>query len=182
MLNNSEKIDKTILYVCRLRFPKYPSYCFPIFVFLRIIKQIFYDIKVRSLKFRVIPIPNQLFDKYAARNLVKSEHTLFVNKSVFGQYFVEADLIWTNLLILVSKQDINSTPKKEDNKIVSTILNKQNISVTFQVSSVPGIPMNAIFVKENLYYNLLDKYKLNHHFCAYLQRIPGMDKINFRSL
>ncbi|XP_055603194.1 uncharacterized protein LOC129751616 isoform X2 [Uranotaenia lowii] len=173
MLNDREKLIRTLLHCCRLRFRRFPGFYFPVFVFLRGLQKLNYEIKLRTASFRVVPIPNLLFEQHQRQQLVHSEHTLFVSRTVFNQYVVEREINWINLIIRGCGEGARNKTVNDGPGLVSVILNKQNVSVLFQICPLDGVPPNVIFVKENLFHGLVDRYKLSEGgFSGKLQRIP----------
>lgn len=176
MLNNQDELMRLLLYCCRLRFRNCPSFYFPVFSFLQSLRKLSRDIRLRHATFRVVPIPNLLFDQYQQNQLVHSEHTLFVCRTVFNQYVVEREINWINLMIRASCEGGRKNEGSEG--LVSIILNRQNVSVLFQICPLDGVPPNAIFVKENLFHGLVERYKLGERgFCGNLQRVPEQQNL-----
>ncbi|XP_053695230.1 peroxisomal ATPase PEX6 [Sabethes cyaneus] len=173
-INADSKAVRLLLYCCRLRFRRYPAFYFPVFVFLQALQKLSYDLKLRCIHFRILPMPNLLFERHQQGRLVRSEHTLFVSRSVFNQYVVEREINWINLLVRAVGATGNVQRKPEgDNGLTSMILNKQPISVLFQVMPLTSIAPNVIYVKENLYYELAERYKLGTNgYGGMLQRLP----------
>ncbi|KAL9696555.1 hypothetical protein quinque_016134 [Culex quinquefasciatus] len=169
---NRDKLTRLLLYCCRLRFRRYPAFYFPVFAFLEALRKLSNEIRLRSATFRVVPMPNGLFERQQGGQLVQSEHTLFVCRSVFNQYVVEREINFINLLIRTNSEDLVGRKTERDDGLVKIILNKQNVSVLFQVCSFEGMAPNVIFVKENLFHGLVERYKLGGAFCGKLQRIP----------
>ncbi|XP_058825813.1 peroxisomal ATPase PEX6 [Topomyia yanbarensis] len=171
MLDNRDKLIRLLLYCCRVRFRRYPAFFFPVFVFLQTIQKFSYDIKLRTAFFRVVPIPNVFFEQHQQGRLVRSEHTLFVCRTVFNQYVVEREINWINLVIRTVGNE-SSRQKSEGDGLVSIILNRQEVLVLFQIFPLDGVPPNVIFVKENLYHELSERYKLGGNgFGGKLQRL-----------
>ncbi|XP_065076031.1 peroxisomal ATPase PEX6 [Ochlerotatus camptorhynchus] len=176
MLNNRDELMRLLLYCCRLRFRKYPSFYFPVFSFLQSLRKLSQDIRLRHATFRVVPIPNLLFDQYQQNQLVHSEHTLFVCRTVFNQYVVEREINWINLMIRASCEGGRKNEQSEG--LVSIILNRQNVSVLFQICPLNGVAPNTIFVKENLFHGLAERYKLGEReFCGKLQRVSEQQNL-----
>lgn len=176
MLNNRTELRRLLLYCCRLRFRKYPSFYFPVFAFLQSLQKLSQDIRLRHATFRVVPIPNLLFDQYQQNQLVHSEHTLFVCRTVFNQYVVEREINWINLIIRASCEGGRKNETGEG--LVSIILNRQNVSVLFQICPLDGVPPYVIFAKENLFHGLLERYKLGEKgFCGKLQRVSEQQNL-----
>ncbi|KFB44754.1 AGAP001612-PA-like protein [Anopheles sinensis] len=159
-----------LLYIARLRFPRYPAYFFPVYVLLQGVKKLRYDLKLRSLDFYLQPIPNLLFEQLQAEQMVNSEHTLFVSPTVFREYVVEREINWINLVLKVSK--VPPADGADQKSLLSFILNKQNVSVLFQVCPHPQVPFNALWVKENLVENLKERFTLEgQRYWGRLQRV-----------
>ncbi|XP_062560981.1 uncharacterized protein LOC134225156 [Armigeres subalbatus] len=176
MAMKNEKLGRLLLYCCRVRFRKYPSFYFPVYCFLQSLQKLSQEIRLRSATFRVVPVPNLLFEQYQQAQLVHSEHTLFVCRTVFNQYVVEREINWINLVIRAS---YDGGRKNEDGEqLVSIILNRQNVSVLFQICPLEGIAPNVILVKENLLHGLVDRYKLGEKgFCGKMMRVSEQQNL-----
>nr|XP_019551832.2 peroxisome assembly factor 2-like [Aedes albopictus] len=176
MLKDTDRLTRLLLYCCRVRFRRYPSYYFPVFCFVQSLRKLSQEIRLRSATFRVVPIPNLLFERYQQDLLVRSEHTLFVSRTVFHQYMVEREINWINLVI---RANCDGGKKNEGGgELVSIILNRQNVSVLFQICPLEGVPPNVIFVKENLFHGLVDRYKLGEKgFCGKMQRVSEQQNL-----
>ncbi|XP_053670000.1 uncharacterized protein LOC128720360 [Anopheles nili] len=162
---------KLILYICRLRYPRYPAFCFPAFVFLQALKKIQRDLRLRSLDFYLQPIPNTLFEQLQSDQLVNSEHTLFVSPTVFREYVVEHEINWINLVLKVAKPP-QLADSNQEKSLVSIILNKQDVSLLCQLAPHNKVPLNALWVKENLVENLKERYTFEgESIWSRLQRI-----------
>ncbi|XP_050088467.1 peroxisome assembly factor 2 [Anopheles aquasalis] len=170
----SDKIEKEVrlvLFLARLRFPRYPGYFFPVYVLLQGIRKLRYDLKLRSLDFCLQPIPNTWLERLQTDQLVHSEHTLFVSPMVFREYVVEREINWINLVLKVAMPAATNGPQEKG--LVSMILNKQSVSLLCQICPLPGVPVNALWAKENLIENLRERYQRDesHSFRGRLQRI-----------
>ncbi|XP_040155744.1 peroxisome assembly factor 2 [Anopheles arabiensis] len=164
---------RLLLYIARLRYPRYPAYYFPVFVLLQGLKKLRSDLKLRLLDFYLQPIPNVLFEQLQSDQLVASEHTLFVSPTVFREYVVEREINWINLVLKVAKCSEQVEPTPHDKSLVSIILNKQDVSLLCQVAPHADVPLNALWVKENLVENLNERYTRHtgERYWARLQRI-----------
>uniref|UniRef100_A0A182QM46 Peroxisomal ATPase PEX6 n=1 Tax=Anopheles farauti TaxID=69004 RepID=A0A182QM46_9DIPT len=135
------------------------------------LKKLRYELKLRTLQFYLQPIPNVLFEQLQSDQLVNSEHTLFVSPTVFREYVVEHEINWINLVLKVDKST-EQTEKQGEKSLVSIILNKQDVSLLCQIAPHPKVPLNALWVKENLIENFNERYTRNgQRFWARLQRV-----------
>uniref|UniRef100_A0A453YNR4 Peroxisomal ATPase PEX6 n=1 Tax=Anopheles funestus TaxID=62324 RepID=A0A453YNR4_ANOFN len=174
MMENQIRQWRLLLYISRIRFPRYPAYYFPVFVLLQGLKKLRFDLKLRSLDFYLQPIPNVLFEQAQSNQLVNSEHTLFVSPTVFREYVVEHEINWINLVLKVAKstEPTESTETQPGKSLVSIILNKQDVSLLCQIAPHPDVPLTALWVKENLVENLNERYtRSGERYRGRLQRI-----------
>uniref|UniRef100_A0A182MIR7 ATPase AAA-type core domain-containing protein n=1 Tax=Anopheles culicifacies TaxID=139723 RepID=A0A182MIR7_9DIPT len=172
MLETQIKQWRLLLYISRLRFPRYPAYYFPVFVLLQGLKKLRYDLKLRSLEFYLQPIPNVLFEQLQSDQLVNSEHTLFISPTAFREYVVEHEINWINLVLRVAKSTEQKVETQPDQSLVSIILNKQDVSLLCQIAPHPDVPLTALWVKENLVENLNERYtRSGERYWGRLQRI-----------
>uniref|UniRef100_A0A182PGP4 Peroxisomal ATPase PEX6 n=1 Tax=Anopheles epiroticus TaxID=199890 RepID=A0A182PGP4_9DIPT len=173
MSENVAKQCRLLLYISRLRYPRYPAFYFPVFVLLQGLKKLRSDLKLRLLDFYLHPLPNVQFEQLQTDQLVNSEHTLFVSPTVFREYVVEREINWINLVLKVAKcttEQVETTP--QDKSLASIILNKQDVSLLCQVAPHPDVPLNALWVKENLIENLNERYtRSGQRYWGRLQRI-----------
>lgn len=162
---------KVLLHACKLRFPHYPAYYFPIYAIIKLLSDLEFQFRTRQLNFKLIPISNRYFDFLCSEHQIQSEHTVFCNQKVFDYYCYQKDVNFVNLTVTeITKR--NSKKVTETEKVLTNILekssssnnlpsNKTKMTALYQVFPLSGIPINKIFIKENSYYNFIDKYKLN---------------------
>lgn len=156
---------KTLVYVCKLRFPKYPPFYFPIYLILKFLEEIDFNYSTRKLNFQLCAIPNKYFDFLCRDHDIQSEHTIFINRSVFDYYIYQKDVNFINVLL----SDATKKSKKLScaERVVKDILNspenstKENKSLTLYQVFPLNMPINKIFIKENSFWNFIDKYKLS---------------------
>lgn len=161
---------RLLLYVCKLRFPKNPPFRFPVYMIVKFLQDFQFKFHVRQLNFQLRPISNRYFDFLCRDHEIQSDHTIFINQKVFDYYIYQKDVNFLNLTI----SDATKKSKKLTNaeKVVKKILDSpentaksSKMIAVYQVFPLEGIPINKVFIKENSFWNFIDKFKLNpeHH-------------------
>lgn len=178
---------KTLLYVCKLRFKKYPAYYFPIYLILKFLQEFDFKFNTRRLHFQLLPVPNKYFDFLCRDHEIQSDHTIFINPKVFDYYIYQKDVNFIN--VMLSDTTKKSKKLSQAERVVKKILNspenknKDNKTLTlFQVFPLAGVPINKVFLKENSYWNFVDKFKLtsdheiyvNMSMLAQTQTLPSI--------
>lgn len=176
---------KLLLYVAKLRFRKYPAHYFPTFLVVKFIQEFQFKFHVRGLNFQLRSIPNRYFDFLCRNHEIHSDHTIFINQMVFDYYIYQKEMNFLNLTL----SDTTKSNKKmsEAEKVVKRILNSSENSnksnkmiAVYQVFPLDGITINKIFIKENSFWNLVDKYKLSsehHDVYVNLSMLPQTQKL-----
>lgn len=166
---------KVLLHVCRLRYPHYPSFYFPVYLLVKFIQDFHFKFNIRQLNFQLCPIPNRYFDFLCRDHEIQSDHTIFINQKVFDYYIYQKDVNFLNLN--VSDATKKSKKLSQAEKVVNNMLEspennnngKNNKTLNFyQVFSLDGIPVTKIFIKENSYWNFLDRNKLSSEHDIYV--------------
>lgn len=166
------KYLKVLLYVCRLRFKRYPSHYFPVYIILKIIGHVRYQSSIRKLNYKLIPVPNLYFDFLCTNNKIKSEHSIFVNQSVFSNYIYQKEVNFVNVSLSAQMKEIQKPTKSE--KVMQNVLSKSATTsfaenpgsgankqtALYQVFGLKNVPINKILIKENAFHNFVDKHKL----------------------
>lgn len=166
---------KILLYVCKLRFFKYPSHYFPCYFLVKLFLKLNFDFRTRKLDFLLVPIPNYYFDFLLEDHLIKSEHSIFLNPKIFSYYIYKEEVNFLN--VSISSRTKKCKQASETEKVIKNVLSKgaiqksqsstklngesNKMSALYQVFPLKDVPINKIFIKENAFYNLIEKYKLN---------------------
>jgi len=163
---------KLLNYILKIRFPRYPVYYFPIYLILKFLQEFDFKFNTRKLHFQLCTIPNKYFEFLCREHEIRSEHTLFINQKVFDYYIYQKDVNFLNVLLSDATKKTKKMSQAE--KVVKSILdspnnaNKDNKSQTMYQVFPLDIPINKIFIKENSYWNFLDKYKLSSDHEIYI--------------
>ncbi|GAB0087720.1 peroxisome assembly factor 2 [Sergentomyia squamirostris] len=165
-----KQIINVVLYVSGLLHPKYPSFRMPLVILCESVKR-FKRNRSRSpykKSYRLCRMPNRLNDTLQKDNIVHSEHTIFVNKTIYQEYVPQTEIPWVNLAIVMKK---SSKSLEKLNGVVGKILKRQNSSMLVPVVQVENCQAGVIFIKEDFYSNLQTKYKVSsdHTFSGSLQ-------------
>ena len=167
-LTHQNAYQKLLLYVCKLRYAKYPSFYFPAYLIAKFVQEFEFKFHIRQLNFQLQPIPNRYFDFLCRNHEIQSDHTIFINQKVFDYYIYQKDVNFLNLTVSDATKKAKKLNESAAEKVVKKILNspengnKNNKMIAiYQVFPLEGIPINKIFIKENSFWNFMDKYKLN---------------------
>lgn len=163
-LSHQDAYSKLLQFVCKLRYPKYPSFYFPVYLIAKFIEEFDFKFKIRQLNFQLHPIPNRYFDFLCRNHEIQSDHTIFINQKVFDYYIYQKDVNFLNLTVSENTKKAKKLTAAE--KVVKKILKNGNnknskMIAIYQVFPLEGVPINKVFMKENSYWNFMDKYKLN---------------------
>lgn len=158
-INSNPKIVLQILgYVSNILFPSYPCYCFPSFLLIQVYNKLVAF--KNNPRFRVIPLPNKLYNILVKDKSFSSDHFCFVSDEIFDRYELDDTAVnWLNVIFGNIQNDFNN-PIKRSSDIVETILMKPNSSVLVPVIAVPKCQRNHIFVSENCFQNWCTKNKI----------------------
>lgn len=174
---------KFVLYVCKLRYAKYPSFYFPVYLIAKFVQEFEFKFQIRQLNFQLRPIPNRYFDFLCRNHEIQSDHTIFINQKVFDYYIYQKDVNFLNVTVSDATRKNLSTAEKVVKRItnLSENANKSNKNLAvYQVFPLDGIPINKVFMKENCFWNFIDKFKLssdrevfvNMSMLAQTQKLP----------
>lgn len=166
-MTSQKETLKTLLYICKLRYRKYPAYYFPIYLILKYLQEFDFKFTTRKIHFQLRAIPNKYFDFLCREHEIQSDHTIFINSKVFDYYIYQKDVNFINVMLSDTTKKIDKLSHAE--KVVKQIMNspqnknKDNKTQTiFQVFPLHGVPINKVFIKENSFWNFVDKFKISH--------------------
>lgn len=163
---------KLLRYVLKLIYPAYPVHYFPVYLLLKFLQEFDFKFSTRKLNFQLCPIPNKYFEFLCRNHEIRSEHSIFINRKVFDFYIYQKDVNFLNVLLSDATNKAKKLSKAE--KVVSEILdspgnaNKDNKSQTLCQVFPLDIPVNKILIKENSYWNFVDKFKLSTDHDVYV--------------
>lgn len=134
-----QKYIEQILFISKLLYPKYPSYFFPIFLYIEFVKKLKFENMIPDKnQLALKAIPNKLYDVLISDEVIKSEHIAFVSKSIYENYVDDQ----FNYLYL-KLHNVSSVDKKLDQQLI-------------KLQCWENIDPNTIFIKENFYENFKD--------------------------
>jgi peroxin-6 len=152
---------------------------------VKFIQEIDFKFRTRKLHFHVRSIPNKYFDFLCGEHEILSDHTIFINRKVFDYYIYQQDVNFINLLL----SDATKSKLTHAERVMKDILdspdnsnNENKTLILHQVFPLDSIPINKIFMKENAYWNFVEKYKLNADHDVYVnmkmlaqnQKVPAI--------
>lgn len=137
-------------------------------------------------KYRVVPIPNVLYELLIGNELIKTEHIAFSPKDVYDEYVESADVNFVNLVINVESA-LHSTSITANTKtktlnpasdnVIKHMLSIAPHTIVAQILPTVNSQSNCIFVKENFYSNLMDRFRVTNdcsqrtRFWAHLEHL-----------
>ncbi|EDW35005.1 GL20091 [Drosophila persimilis] len=113
-------------------------------------------------KFHLTPIPNRLYELLIKNELIKSEHLVFASQDVYDSYAESPDVNFVNLIIRggsgTAKQTAghNATPQT----VIKQMLQEAPHTIVAQILPVAQCQGNRIYVQENFYSNVLDRFRI----------------------
>lgn len=158
-------------FVSKTLFPLYPCYFFPSFLLIQVYNKL---VSLKNFpKFRVVPLPNKLYNILVENKSYSCDHFCFVSDEIFDKYELESDRNWLNVIFGSNQDDFNKTMQHRSSDIVETILSRQYTSVLVPVIAVPKCQRNCIFVSENCFQNWCIKNKMldNQFLFVHLKRM-----------
>ena len=121
----------------RIVHPKFPWYIFPGMLTLELAKR--YQKHFRD-KYKLIPIPNQLYAFLLKHEFIKSEHKMFVSEEIFDRYAESHELNFVNMLVngkksidVVTRQTDGDTYKLIGSEIVKQVLTSKPKTIVVQL-------------------------------------------------
>lgn len=142
-----------------LLFPKYPWYIFPGFMILSLWER--YE-KYYMGKYRLIPLPNNLYEILIKNEFIKSEHIIFAADDVYEKYAESKEVNFVNLIVS-GEQALCSTQGHENKNlpeaVMKQMLNKAPQTIVAQILPAKNVFHNCLYVKENFFSNLKDRFR-----------------------
>lgn len=159
-LSNPKVFYKILAQVSKILYPSYPCYFFPSFLLIQTYNKLV--VLKKSPKYRVIPLPNKLYNILVKNQPFQCDHFCFVSDEIFDKYDDSDDsnckLNWLN--VEFGNENGSNGNSKRSVDIVQTILAKPNSSMLVPVVAVQRCQKNCIFVGENCYHNWCIKKKV----------------------
>lgn len=135
-------------------YPKFPWYIYPGYLQYAIYQRY---MKYFKGKYRLVPIPNTLYEYLIKNELIKSEHIVFTSEDIYEEYAESEDVNFVNLIVSCGVQDCtngrqariasNGDEKKEGETLLKQILNKAPHTLVSQIRPLKICQDNCIFVQ-----------------------------------
>jgi peroxin-6 len=152
---------RTLLFVCRLRYPHYPAFYFPVYLIVKFLQEFDFKFNTRKLNFQLVPVPNRYFDFLARDHDIQSDHTIFINRRVFDYYIYQKDVNFINMhLSEISRRSTMSHAERVIKEVVESSKAADANMNLYQVFPLDNLPINKVLVKENSFWNFVDKHKV----------------------
>lgn len=155
--SNLKLYYQILAFVSKLIYPSFPCYFFPSFLLIQVYNEL---VKLKkNPKFRVIPLPNEFYNKIVSSQPFLGDHFGFVSDEIFDKYELDSKQNWLNV-VFGNGNGSCSQNSKQSPDIVQTILSKPNSSVVVPIIAVAKCQKNWFFVSENCYQNWCIKNKI----------------------
>lgn len=154
-----QKCVQTLLYTCKLRFPRYPASYFPLYTFMEYMKR-FRRIASKRNRFKVRPMPDHLFDKLLANSqsggeeTIYSDHAVFVSDRIYKKLVTQDSLNWVQLTLLVSSSSADG------DSTMDMVRGTHNPKLLVPLIRVKNCQAASVFMKETIFENFLIKLTL----------------------
>ncbi|XP_053965999.1 peroxisomal ATPase PEX6 isoform X1 [Anastrepha ludens] len=152
----------------QILYPKFPWYIFPGHLIYAVYKRY---MKYYKGKYRLVPIPNALYDMLIDKELIKSEHIVFAAQEVYDEYTESADVNFVNLVITAEGGLHNSSTNGKSKSlipasdhVIKQMLNCAPHTIVAQLLPTANSQSNCIFVQENFYANLMDRFRVTNDY------------------
>ncbi|XP_067627926.1 peroxisomal ATPase PEX6 isoform X2 [Eurosta solidaginis] len=154
----------------KILYPKYPWYILPGHLIYAVYNRY---MKYYKDKYRLVPIPNALYEVLISKELIKSEHIIFATQNIYDEYTESVDVNFVNLVIsseggLHGREIVSSKNKSKSVVTATEDVIKQMLKyaphtiVTQLLLTASNSQSNCIFVKENFYANLMDRFRVTN--------------------
>uniref|UniRef100_A0A0A1WD77 Peroxisomal ATPase PEX6 n=2 Tax=Zeugodacus cucurbitae TaxID=28588 RepID=A0A0A1WD77_ZEUCU len=159
----------------QILYPKYPWYIFPGHLICAIYNRY---MKFYKGKHRLVPLPNALYELLIGKELIKTEHIAFASQDLCNEYVESTDVNFVNLIIN-AESALHSTSTKTNAKakslnpasddVIKKMLSSAPHTIVAQILPTVNSQSNCIFVKENFYSNLMDRFRVTND-CSHRTR------------
>lgn len=153
----------------QILFPKYPWFLYPGHLIYAVYQRY---MKYYKGKFRIVPMPNLLYELLLKDEFIKSEHIVFATQETFDKYAESHDVNFVNLIISTGKSTNATTQNENDSSVggsselvIKQILNQAPHTLVAQIRAVANCQPNCLYVQVSLtlthHINILKFWK--HH-------------------
>ncbi|XP_030383087.1 peroxisome assembly factor 2 isoform X2 [Scaptodrosophila lebanonensis] len=142
--------------VLQLLQPKWPWYFYPGYLTYALYWRYAKHFKG---KYRLVPLPNELYELLIKNELIKSEHVIFTSKEVYDTFADSNDVNFVNMVAngnLTNAGTDSSLSASES--VIKQIMQDLPQTVVMQILPAAQCQSNCLFVKENFFSNFLDRF------------------------
>lgn len=132
-------------------YPKYSWYIYPGYLQYAIYQNY---MKYYKDKYRLVPIPNTLYEHLIKNELIKSEHIIFAAEDIYDEYAESKEVNFVNLIVSCGKQmhspqgvTTNGEERKESGALIKQILNQAPHTLVAQIRPLKVCQPNCVFVQ-----------------------------------
>lgn len=134
-------------------YPKFAWYIFPGYMQYAVYQRY---MKYFKGKYRLVPIPNTLYEYLIRNELIKSEHIIFASEDIYDEYAESEEVNFVNLIVSCGLQNgntgrqvrtTNGDEKKESETLLKQILNKAPHTLVAQIKPLKICQNNCIFLQ-----------------------------------
>ncbi|XP_065366725.1 peroxisomal ATPase PEX6 isoform X1 [Calliphora vicina] len=146
-------------------YPKYAWYIYPGYLQFAIYQRY---MKYFKDKYRLVPIPNTLYEHLIKNELIKSEHIIFTSEDIYEEYAESEEVNFVNLIVSCGRQTVvekhitNGEEKKESETLLKQILNQAPHTLVAQMRPLKICQTHCVFIQENFFSNLMDRFNVNN--------------------
>ncbi|SPP75750.1 peroxisome assembly factor 2 isoform X2 [Drosophila guanche] len=130
-------------------------------------------------KFHLTPIPNRLYELLIKNELIKSEHLVFASQDVYDSYAESPDVNFVNLIIRGGSATINqpASSNSATQSVIQQMLQEAPHTIVAQILPVAQCQVNCLYVQENFYSNVLDRFRVRSNCWIKLERFADEQTI-----
>jgi hypothetical protein len=160
-MQTSTSMLRTLLFVCRLLFPKHPPHFFPVYLIVKFLQDFEFRFSTRRLNFQLVPVPNRYFDFLCRDHEIQSDHTIFISRRVFDYYIYQPDVNFVNVnLSDLSRRSTLTHAERVIKEVVESSQAADANANLYQVFALDHVPINKVLIKENSFRNFLDRHRV----------------------
>ncbi|XP_023031698.1 peroxisome assembly factor 2 isoform X2 [Drosophila willistoni] len=138
--------------------PKWPWYFFPGYLQYSLYWR--YQ-KYYKGKFLLSPLPNRLYDLLIKDELIKSEHVIFASQEVYDTFAESPDVNFVNVILRGrSNKEDKSSGSSSPSSLIKQMLQEAPHTIVAQILPMKQCQGNCLFVQENFYGNILDRFRI----------------------
>ncbi|XP_013101894.1 peroxisomal ATPase PEX6 isoform X2 [Stomoxys calcitrans] len=128
-------------------------------------------------KYRLVPLPNSLYEQLIKDEDIKSEHIVFGSEEIFEEYAESREVNFINITVSCGRPDKNHDDDdknavfqngngvatgSESKTLVKQILKQSPHTMMVQIIPVKYCKSDCLYVQENFHSNLMDRFNVTN--------------------